>query len=331
MESPRTTTDTTPPGWSYDPSAWGQRLPIIALALVGFGIATYLALYQWGVFSTVWEPFFGRGSERVLHSSVSRALPIPDAALGALGYLLDAVSGAIGGRGRWRTLPWVVIVFGIAVGPLGAVSILLVILQPVLVHGWCTLCLASAVISVIMIGPAMDELLASLQHERQAVGVVGHASGVGRVPAHGRMASGTAAMRTPTPPRRLTPDVRRPLVDARSSVSILLGLWLMAAPAILDYTGPAAVHFRIVGPVVAAIATIALWEITQPVRWANVLCGAWLIVAPWIFGFTTGALINSVNVGVVLIAVTLPRGARTQRYGGGWASLLPGGEAGWLP
>ena len=56
-----------------------------------------------------------------------------------------------------------VVVFGIAVGPLGAVSLLLVILQPVLFHAWCTLCLSSALVSVLMIGPAMDELLASLQ------------------------------------------------------------------------------------------------------------------------------------------------------------------------
>jgi uncharacterized membrane protein len=153
-----------PPGWGDNPSSWPQRLPIIALALIGFCVAGYLALYQLGVFPIVFEPFFGSGSRIILHSSVSRLLPIPDAALGALGYLLDAVTGAIGGRGRWRTLPWIVIIFSLAVGPLGAVSITLVILQPVLFHAWCTLCLASALISTIMIGPAMDEMLASLQY-----------------------------------------------------------------------------------------------------------------------------------------------------------------------
>jgi hypothetical protein len=34
----------------------------------------------------------------------------------------------------------------------------------VLFGAWCTLCLASAVVSVVMIGPAMDEFLASLQY-----------------------------------------------------------------------------------------------------------------------------------------------------------------------
>lgn len=157
-----------PPGWSYNPSSWPQRIPLVVVALLGLGIATYLALYQLGVFPTVWEPFFGEGSRRILHSSVSTVLPVPDALLGAFGYLVDAVTGVIGGRARWRTMPWIVIVFGVAVGPLGAVSILLVVLQPVLLGSWCTLCLASAVMSVVMIGPAMDELLASLQVVRRA-------------------------------------------------------------------------------------------------------------------------------------------------------------------
>jgi uncharacterized membrane protein len=154
----------SPPGWAYNPSDWWQRLPIIALALAGFGIATYLALYQWGVLARVWEPFFGDGSRVILNSSISHLLPVPDAALGAFGYLLDAVTGVIGGRQRWRTMPWMVIIFGLAVGPLGAVSLLLVIFQPVLFDAWCTLCLASAVISILMIGPALDEFLASLQY-----------------------------------------------------------------------------------------------------------------------------------------------------------------------
>jgi uncharacterized membrane protein len=160
-ESPR------PPGWASNPSSWGQRIPIVVLALVGTAIAGYLAAFQLGIIGSVWEPFFGDDSRRVLTSGVSRVLPIPDAALGAMSYIADAVTGVIGGRARWRTMPWIVILFGLAVGPLGAVSILLVILQPVMFDAWCTLCLASAAISLAMIGPAFDEVLASLQHVRR--------------------------------------------------------------------------------------------------------------------------------------------------------------------
>ena len=67
-------------------------------------------------------------------------------------------------------MPWVVLLFGQFVGPLGAVGIALVILQP-FVGGWCFLCLVTAFISVVMIGPAMDEVLASLQYlKRVAAG-----------------------------------------------------------------------------------------------------------------------------------------------------------------
>lgn len=153
-----------PPGWEYNPATWPQRLPIVGFAVLGFLIAGYLSLFQLNVLRTVWEPFFGDGSRTILTSRVSHILPVPDAVLGAFGYLLDAVTGIIGGVRRWRTMPWIVVIFGLAVGPLGAVSILLVILQPVMFNAWCTLCLASAVISIVMIGPAMDEMLASLQY-----------------------------------------------------------------------------------------------------------------------------------------------------------------------
>ncbi|MGD9689876.1 MAG: vitamin K epoxide reductase family protein [Phycisphaerales bacterium] len=168
MPLPRTQDERIPPGWDYNPASWPQRVPIIVLATVGFGIASYLALYQYRVVGTVWEPLFGEGSRTVLNSKLSRVLPVSDAALGAAGYLADAVTGLIGGVRRWRTLPWLVILFGVFVGPLGAVSIGLVIAQPVLYDSWCTLCLVTAVISVLMIGPAMDEVLASLQHIRRA-------------------------------------------------------------------------------------------------------------------------------------------------------------------
>ena len=157
-----------PPGWDYNPATWSQRIPIILLAFVGFGIAAYLSLYQLKIMDTVWEPFFGDGSITILNSKISNLLPIPDAALGAFGYLIDAVAGLIGGTYRWRNMPWIVIVFGLAVGPLGFISIMLVVFQPVLFSAWCSLCLASAVISVVMIGPAMDEMLASLQFIQRA-------------------------------------------------------------------------------------------------------------------------------------------------------------------
>ncbi|WP_144051849.1 vitamin K epoxide reductase family protein [Fibrisoma limi] len=153
-----------PPGWDYNPSTWGQRLPLVAVAVVGLGISLYLGLYQLRIIPSVWDPFFGSASsQKVLNSPLSRLLPIPDALLGAIAYGVDAITGVFGRTGRWKTLPWLVVLFGVAVGPMGTVSVLLVIAQPILENAWCTLCLISAAISIAMIGPAMDEVLASLQ------------------------------------------------------------------------------------------------------------------------------------------------------------------------
>jgi uncharacterized membrane protein len=155
---------TIPPAWDYNPSSWRQRYPLVIIGSIGFLIATYLGLFQLKIIDSVWDPFFEQGTEKVLTSSLSKALPIPDALLGAFGYLLDVLTGIIGKEDRWKSKPWIVILFGIAVGPLGLTSIFLVISQPLFVGDWCTLCLASAFISVLMISPATDELLASLQY-----------------------------------------------------------------------------------------------------------------------------------------------------------------------
>lgn len=158
------------PGLTFNPSRWGSRCPILILAVAGFCIASYLALYQWGIFQTVWEPFFGNGSERVLHSFISRLLPVPDAFLGMLGYLADILTGSLGGRTRWWTAPWIVLAYGATVTVVGAVALVLVALQPLLLHAACTLCLVSAFVSITVAWLARHEVLASFHYVRSIRG-----------------------------------------------------------------------------------------------------------------------------------------------------------------
>jgi uncharacterized membrane protein len=153
-----------PPGWEYNPSANDQRHPIALLAFIGLCIAFYLGLFELHVIKHVWDPVFKGGSENVLESKLSKSFPIPDALLGASAYVLDIIFDLVGDTSRWKTKPWIVILFGLAAGPLGFTGILLVISQGVLVHDWCTLCLCSALISVVIISPASDEVLATLQY-----------------------------------------------------------------------------------------------------------------------------------------------------------------------
>src|SRR5690606_11743658 len=93
---------------------------------------------------------------------MKRWMRIPDASLGAFAYLGDAVFGLAGSTRRWQTRPWLVTIFGIDVIPLGIVSVILVILQGTVVGEWCFLCLVTAVISLILIWWAYDEVWSSL-------------------------------------------------------------------------------------------------------------------------------------------------------------------------
>jgi hypothetical protein len=154
--------------WSYNPSAWSQRIPICILALVAFVIAAYMGLYQWRLIDSVWDPVFGRQSQRVLDSDVAKRMDmwfgIPDAVFGALAYLGDAIFGLAGSTRRWQYRPWMVILFGIDVIPLGIVSAVLVVLQGTIVGQWCFLCLVTAVISLILVYMAFDEVYSSLKY-----------------------------------------------------------------------------------------------------------------------------------------------------------------------
>ena len=148
-----------------NPSAWSHRLPVILLALVGCGVATYLTLYQWHITPSVWDPIFGaRSSEAVLTSSISRLIPIPDATLGAIAYLVEAALGGAGGVARWRTAPRLVLLFGVVLAGLALTSLALVLSQVLLVHALCSLCLGSAAISWLNAWLGRGEVLASLAH-----------------------------------------------------------------------------------------------------------------------------------------------------------------------
>ncbi|GIV96113.1 MAG: hypothetical protein KatS3mg057_0770 [Herpetosiphonaceae bacterium] len=104
--------------------------------------------------------------------------------------------------------------------------------------------------------------------------------------------------------------------------SILLGIWLMAAPAILGYGEPANSNDRIVGPIAATFAAIALWEVTSPIRWMNLPLGLWEILAPMILGYNDlAAILNSFAVGAALALLAAVRQQRTQRFAGGWSAL----------
>lgn len=293
-----------PPGWSYNPSTAGQRLPIMFLAFIGFILSRYLAAFQLGHIETIWDPFFGSGTEMVLTSSVSKAFPISDAGLGALTYLLDVVAAAIGGKQRWKTMPWAVILFGFMIIPAGVTSIVLVMLQPISVGAWCTICLATAFVMLIMVPPAVDEVLASVQF---LIRCKKQNKSFWKVFWLGSTEE--------------EPESRISKIHPQGSLihlylSVILGIWLMFTPAIFDIEGMAANNIYVISSLITTFAIISLSEVARIVRLINVPLAAWLILSAW----TVGSIEeiprwHSVLVGVILVVLSLPRGKMAQRFG----------------
>lgn len=304
-----------PPGWSYNPSTWPQRGVIIALALLNFVLSRYLTTYQLGYVHSIWDPFFSPGTSAVLTSEVSRSFPISDAGLGAVSYILEALMGFMGDRARWRTMPWMVSIFGILVVPVGIVSILLIMLQPVSVGQWCTVCLLTALSMLVMVALTLDEVVAMgaflvrTRREGQSLWRVFWLGGTVTV--------------GPGEDRRRRPDTLTPAATVWGTgapwnlvASFAVGVWLLASPAILGISGAGADNTYIFGALAATIAMVAFAEVGRAARLLNVAVGAWLVALPWLVGgFDTTASWASAAAGVALVALSVPRGTIRETYG----------------
>lgn len=306
-----------PPGWSYNPSTWHQRAPMIGLGFIGWLMSRYLAAYQFGYIDTVWDPFFHDGTRRVLTSEMSRMLPISDAGLGATAYTFEMLMAWMGGKTRWRSMPWMVTFFFILVVPLGLTHILLVISQPVVVGAWCTLCLGAAAVMLIMIPFAVDEVIAMAQflRERARAGKsLWRTFWVGDT-----MEGGGPDARTPvygaSAGAHLPPAVWGVTLPWTLAASIFVGLWLMFAPAMFGSDGRAASSDHVVGALIVTVAAISTAEVVRAFRFLNLVLGAWLLVAPFVVSGASGAgRWVTVGAGVLVIVLALPRGPVRERY-----------------
>ncbi|WP_354682979.1 NAD-dependent epimerase/dehydratase family protein [Cupriavidus necator] len=308
----------TPPGWDYSPSGWTNRLPIIALAFVGLFISRYLAAYQLGHIGAAWDPFFGDGTERIVTSSVSEAWPVADAGLGAAVYVLEIITGVIGDKRRWRTMPWLVLVFGILIVPLGVVSIFFIIIQPVWLGTWCTACLIGALAMLLQIPYSFDEILATLQflkNRRQQGKPLWYVLLRGDTMAGGSAdysdnfeAPAGAVLR-----EMLLSGVNLPWTLLASGA---IGIALMGSRLLFDASGAAADNDHIVGSLVVTFSIMAWAEVGRPLRLVNIGFGAWLAAAPWMLdGYTGIGAAMSVLLGVALVWLSLPLGRIEGRYG----------------
>lgn len=314
----------SPPGWSFNPSSWTQRLPIIVLAFVGLQISRYLAAYQLGHVDGVWEPFFAggpdpkNGTEEIITSSVSQAWPVPDAGLGALTYALEIVTGVIGSQRRWRTMPWLVLLFGVMIVPLGAVSIFFIIIQPIWIGTWCTLCLIAAAAMLVQIPYSLDELVATTQFllRRKRAG-----QSLIRVLMFGDTDDGSSAP-APSVFERSPVQVLRDMWSGgvnlpwNLALSIAIGAWLMCTRLTLDAQGAMANAHHLVGSLALTVSVMACADVARTLRFANIALGLALAACGFAFADGTLQLVASLACGAALALLALPRGSVPGRYGG---------------
>lgn len=301
-----------PLGWSYNPSTWLQRAPVLALALLSFFLSRYMAAFQLGHIPWAWDPIFGNGTVQVLTSTVSQSFPVSDAGLGAFTYLVELLSGFMGDPRRWRTMPWMVALFGFMVVPLGIVSVVLIMLQPVSVGAWCTACLLSALFMLLMVALSIDEVIAMLQFLFQT-------RRMGRSVWRTFWLGGDPLGDNLTPRRPETAHLREMFwgvtVPWNLLVSAVLGAWLMAAPAVFQTQGWAAHSDHVLGALVVTVAIIAFAEATRVARFINIALALGIIVLPWLFGGgTLAASINDLITGVLIIALSIPPGKIKNTY-----------------
>lgn len=302
-----------PSGWSYNPSTWEQRTPIIMLAFIGFLMARYLSAFQLGHIQSAWDPFFGDGTEKILTSDISKWFPVSDAGLGAWSYLLDAIFGAVGGTRRWRTMPWVVVIFGFMVIPPGVTSITLVILQPLGVGAWCSICLATAVVMLLMVPPAIDEVVATVQVMLEAKK---DKLSLWKVFWKGAPYHYSYIVKKEEPFH----------LSLSLLASTVLGCWLMYSPAFFQAESLASHSNHVLGALIVTMAIIATADVGRPLRFANCFFGLVLAASIW---FLPGAgveyKLNSIVVGILVFFLSVPRGRISDHFGNydSWINWMP--------
>jgi hypothetical protein len=104
-------------------------------------------------------------------------------------------------------------------------------------------------------------------------------------------------------------------------VGVVLGLWLMASPAVLNFGAGARIGALVAGAVAASLSWIALSEVTRPVRRLNVVIGVLLLVSVFLLAQPLRAAISNGAAGLLLAGSGLLPSRIKGSYGGGWSAL----------
>jgi hypothetical protein len=128
------TDDTVPRGWNFNPSGFQDRATVLVIAFLG--------LVTVGPDYDLWNFLI------------------------ELNFVLITLLAFFGSEDRWRTKPWLIALFGVFAGIISFCLSLGSLLQMASSYHWQTRSIARATLALLTVGPAADEVLASLQFLR---------------------------------------------------------------------------------------------------------------------------------------------------------------------
>ncbi len=254
-----------------------------------------------------------------------------DAAVGGCTYLLEILTGIVGSRMRWRTMPWLVVLFGLMIAPLGIPSIAFIVIQPILIGTWSTIALIGAVAVLIQIPYSLDELVVTLQFLRRRKRAGRSLLRVFFLGDTDESPSGPARQAQSESPADIFDQ--RPGVVAADMVgggvglsrglglALVLGLMLFFTRPLLGVEGSVANAHHLIGALVLTVVSLAAAEVARILRLLIVPLGVALAAVPLIWPAGVAAAVFAVVTGLLLIVASLPRGAIRQHHGS-WDRLI---------
>ncbi len=237
-----------------------------------------------------------------------------------MAYMIELLMAVMGDARRWRTMPWIVLIFGLLIVPLGIVSVGFIVIQPPVIGALCALCLIQAAITVLMIPYSVDEVGASLHfllRSRRA------GRSFWKTLIYGGPALGEARDESRDLDLPLTTVLRNFIAGGvnypwQLSLSVAIGVLLIASPLFVTAETAFLHALHIAGCFAIAMAVVAMAEVVRPARFVNVPVGLFVIAAPFLFGASIAATVLAVAAGAALVLLSLPRGEISGEHYGGW-------------
>ena len=235
----------------------------------------------------------------------------------ALGIEQGILIGVVGSARRWRTMPWLVLIFGIMIIPLGAVSITFIIIQPIVIGTWCTLCLIGAAAMLLQIPYSVDEVVATIQFMRRRWKA---GKGFWRILFVGDTDEDNDKEADEDFERGPVAIFREMLIGGMNlpwnlAALLVIGLWLMFTRLTVGAEGVMADADHLIGALVITFTVTATAEVARPVRFFNMPLGLALLLMPFLAGAPLAETLSAVICGLLIIGLSFPRGPVRLHYG----------------